>query len=214
MTRRIRLGESLVETGLITQAQLDEALNRRVGTGERIGEALVALGYISERDLLRTLAQDADIPFLERGDLVVDPTTTAHIPSAIAHLQQVVPLRFDGRALIVAMRNPFDVGAIRALERSTGKPIRVAAADPVAISRLIEQVYGGAPSSASSRAQSIADEALAAARASMAAKQTPVVAASAPMPVTVSSKEVMTAADLADDIIRRGLVLCATDIHI
>jgi type IV pilus assembly protein PilB len=214
MTRRIRLGESLVETGLITQAQLDEALNRRVGTGERIGEALVSLGYISERDLLRTLAQDADIPFLERGDLVVDPTTTAHIPSAIAHLQQVVPLRFDGRALIVAMRNPFDVGAIRALERSTGKPIRVAAADPVAISRLIEQVYGGAPSSASSRAQSMADEALAAARASAAAKQTPVVSAPAAMPVTVSSNDGMTAAELADDIIRRGVVLGATDIHI
>jgi type IV pilus assembly protein PilB len=214
MTRRIRLGESLVESGLITQAQLDEALNRRVGTGERIGEALVALGYISERDLLRTLAQDADIPFLERGELVVDPTTTAHIPSAIAHLQQVVPLRFDGRALIVAMRNPFDVGAIRALERSTGKPIRVAAADPSAISRLIEQVYGGAPSSASSRAQSMADEALAAARASVAAKQTPVITAPAPMPVTVSSNDGMTAAELADDIIRRGVVLGATDIHI
>ncbi|HWH53181.1 MAG TPA: ATPase, T2SS/T4P/T4SS family [Gemmatimonadaceae bacterium] len=214
MTRRIRLGESLVEAGLITQAQLDEALNRRVGTGERIGEALVALGYISERDLLRTLAQDADIPFLERGDLVVDPTTTAHIPSAIAHLQQVVPLRFDGRALIVAMRNPFDVGAIRALERSTGKPIRVAAADPLAISRLIEQVYGGAPSSASSRAQSMADEALAAARASVAAAQTPVASAPAAMPVTVSSNDGMTAAELADDIIRRGVVLGATDIHI
>ena len=214
MTRRIRLGESLVEGGLITQAQLDEALNRRVGTGERIGEALVALADVAERDLLRTLAQDADIPFLERGNLVVDPTTTAHIPSAIAHLQQVVPLRFDGRALIVAMRNPFDVGAIRALERSTGKPIRVAAADPAAISRLIEQVYGGAPSSASSRAQSMADEALAAARASVAAKQTPVVSAPAPMPVTVSSNDGMTAAELADDIIRRGVVLGATDIHI
>src|SRR2546430_1231096 len=65
MSRRIRLGESLVESGLITEAQLDEALKRRVTTGERIGEALVGLGFISERDLLRTLAQDADIPFLE-----------------------------------------------------------------------------------------------------------------------------------------------------
>ncbi|MFI5229524.1 MAG: GspE/PulE family protein [Gemmatimonadales bacterium] len=214
MTRRIRLGESLVEGGLITQAQLDEALNRRVGSGERIGEARVALGYISERDLLRTLAQDADIPFLDKAELVVDPTTTAHIPSAIAHLQQVVPLRFDGRALVVAMRNPFDVGAIRALERSSGKAIRVAAADPAAIARLIEQVYGGAPSSAASRAQSIADEALAKARPNNggAARPTPAMASQAP--VTVSSNDGMTAAELADDIIRRGVVLGATDIHI
>ena len=73
MSRRIRLGESLVEAGLITPTQLDEALKRRTSTGERIGEALVGLGFISERDLLRTLALDADIPFLEARELVVDP---------------------------------------------------------------------------------------------------------------------------------------------
>jgi general secretion pathway protein E len=113
------------------------------------------------------------------------------------------------------MRNPFDVGAIRALERSSGKPIRVAAADPAAIARLIEQVYGGAPSSAASRAQSVADEALAKARSNGAAtRPAPTPAMPAQAPVTVSSNDGMTAAELADDIIRRGVVLGATDIHI
>jgi hypothetical protein len=144
MSRRVRLGESLVESGLITRAQLDEALKRGASTGERIGEALVGLGFISERDLLRTLAQDADIPFLEPRELVVDPMVISLVPGPVARSQHVVPLRHEAKALLVAMGNPFDVGVIRSLERSTGKHIRVAAADPAEIASLVETIYGGA----------------------------------------------------------------------
>src|SRR6185503_2706093 len=121
MSRRIRLGESLVESGLITQGQLDEALKRRLTSGERIGEALVGLGYISERDLLRTLAQDADIPFLEARELVVDPMVAGLVPAPVARSQHILPLRNEAKALLVAMANPFDVGVIRSLERTTGR---------------------------------------------------------------------------------------------
>src|SRR3954469_10109612 len=112
MSRRIRLGESLVEAGLITQAQLDEALKRRLTTGERIGEALVGLGFISERDLLRTLAADADIPFLEPRELAVDPSVIVSVSPVVARSHFVVPLRYEGKSLLVAMGNPFDVGVI------------------------------------------------------------------------------------------------------
>src|SRR5205823_9601067 len=103
MSRRIRLGESLVEAGLINVTQLDEALARRTTTGERIGESLVALGYISERDLVRTLAKDADIPFLEAEELRVDSAVVTLVPAQIARTHNLVPLRADGRALVVAM---------------------------------------------------------------------------------------------------------------
>src|ERR1043166_1821876 len=99
MSRRIRLGESLVEAGVITTAQLNEALARRTTTGERIGEALVALGYISERDLVRTLAKDADIPFLDSAELRVDASVGGLVPAQVAKAQTLVPLRADGRAL-------------------------------------------------------------------------------------------------------------------
>src|SRR5581483_8526594 len=102
MSRRIRLGESLVDSGIITQLQLDEALKRRLNTGERIGEALVGLGYITERDLLKTLAADADIPFLEPKELVVDPTVVGNVSAVVARTQQVMPLRMEAKALLVA----------------------------------------------------------------------------------------------------------------
>src|SRR5260370_1192415 len=95
MSRRIRLGESLVEAGLINVAQLDEALARRTTTGERIGESLVALGYISERDLVRTLAKDADIPFLDGGDLRVDSAVISIVPAQVARTHNLVPFSAD-----------------------------------------------------------------------------------------------------------------------
>src|SRR3954463_12900960 len=142
MSRRIRLGESLVEAGLISATQLDEALARKTTPGERIGEALVALGYISERDLVRTLAKDADIPFLEANELRVDSTVLPLVTSAVAKTNNLIPLRADGRALVVAMGNPFDIGVIRSLERASGRQIRTVTGDPVVIGQLVDVHYG------------------------------------------------------------------------
>ncbi len=207
MSRRVRLGESLVESGLITKAQLEEALKRGASTGERIGEALVGLGFISERDLLKTLAQDADIPFLEPRELVVDPMVVGLVPPLVAKSQHVVPLRFEAKALLVAMGNPFDVGVIRSLERSSGKHIRVAAADPTEIARLIEKLYGNGTTPHTGTPGS--SDAAVRARSTWTAG-TP----SAAVKVAATSDDGMTAAELADDIIRRGVVLGATDVHI
>jgi type II secretory ATPase GspE/PulE/Tfp pilus assembly ATPase PilB-like protein len=213
MSKRIRLGESLIEAGIITQAQLDEALRRGASTGERLGEALVGLGFISERDLLKSLARDADIPFLEPRELVVDPMVIPLVPGPIAKSHQVIPLRFEAKALLVAMGNPFDVGVIRSLERSTGRHIRVAAADPAEIMQLVETVYGGAaaPPSSAAAANAPGGDVAARARATWAANAGAPASRAQP---NVTSDEGMTAAELADDIIRRGVLLGSTDIHI
>ena len=156
-----------MEAGLINVAQLDEALARRTTTGERIGESLVALGYISERDLVRTLAKDADIPFLEAGELRVDSAVVTLVPAQIARTHNLVPLRADGRALVVAMGNPFDIGVIRSLERSSGRQIRTVTGDPalimqgdaVAFDRIVSNLiinalrYGQPPIAVSASAQ-------------------------------------------------------------
>jgi type II secretory ATPase GspE/PulE/Tfp pilus assembly ATPase PilB-like protein len=204
MSRRIRLGEALIEAGIITPAQLDEALKRGASTGERLGEALVGLGFISERDLLKSLARDADIPFLEPRELVVDPTVIALVPGPVAKSHQVIPLRFEAKALLVAMGNPFDVGVIRSLERSTGRHIRVAAADPAEIAQLVETVYGGANAPSGDTAARARSTWTANAGAPSASRAQP----------HVTADEGMTAAELADDIIRRGVLLGSTDIHI
>jgi type IV pilus assembly protein PilB len=230
MSRRIRLGESLVEAGLINPAQLDEALARKTTTGERIGEALVALGYITERDLVRTLAKDADIPFLESSELRVDPTVVPLVTAAAARANNLVPLRADGRALVVAMSNPFDIGVIRSLERASGRQIRTVTGDPVVISQLVETNYGGnggratevPPAAARPSWTPRVPTAGATAFAPSSMPASPSTAAGPPAyggmnPATrplIGVEEGQTAAELADGIIKRGVMLAATDIHI
>jgi type IV pilus assembly protein PilB len=223
MSRRIRLGESLVEAGLITQTQLDEGLKRRLITGQRIGETLVELGYLTDSDLLRTLARDADVPFLERGDLVVDPAAVQLMDANVARAQRAVPLRVDGRTLVVAMSNPFDMGALRILERATGRHVRAAAADPAQVLQLIETVYGapGAASISTATSAPPAPDLLARNRSSWTGaargggmRQATGPVRAVPAAPQDTSSEGLTAAQLADVIIQRGVMLGATDIHI
>jgi type IV pilus assembly protein PilB len=233
MSRRIRLGESLVEAGLINAAQLDEALARKTTTGERIGEALVALGYITERDLIRTLAKDADIPFLESNELRVDSTVVPLVTAATARANNLVPLRADGRALVVAMGNPFDIGVIRSLERASGRQIRTVTGDPTVIAQLVDVHYGGnghgarAPREAppvSGRPNWGGRPAAApGAPLSLPGSMPLAAATTAAIPPygslntprqLVGVEEGQTAAELADGIIKRGVQVAATDIHI
>jgi len=213
MSPRIRLGESLVHAGLINQAQLDEALSRRLTTGERIGESLVALGYISERDLLRTLAKEADIPFLEPRELTVDPAVATLLPVATARAQSVIPLRQEGRALVVAMANPFDVSAIRAIERATSRQVRAVAADPLAIVNVINSVYDGSEHGPDGNGQRSAPLDMATERMGWPTPRAPAVTGE-PRSQTPQADEGATAAELVDSIIRGGVTIGATDIHI
>jgi type IV pilus assembly protein PilB len=217
-----------VEAGLITQVQLDEALKRRLITGQRIGETLVELGYLTDSDLLRTLAKDADVPFLERGDLVVDPAAVQLMDPNVARAQRAVPLRVDGRTLVVAMSNPFDMGSLRILERATGRHVRAAAADPAQVLQLIDTVYGGSAAGgvASAALSQPAPDVLSRNRSSwtggarggsMAATTAASRSAGASAPSTTAqeaSTEGLTAAQIADVVIQRGVMLGATDIHI
>jgi type II secretory ATPase GspE/PulE/Tfp pilus assembly ATPase PilB-like protein len=147
------------------------------------------------------------------------------VSAPVARSQHILPLRNEAKALLVAMANPFDVGVIRSLERTTGRHIRVAAADPVDIAQLVETIYGGAGAgqiasqaagqananrARSTWAQNAAPPATAPSRNPMGGVNT----GNAVSAVNVASDDSMTAAELADDVIRRGVMLSATDIHI
>src|SRR5207247_11166555 len=77
---RLQLGELLIEKGLITKAQLDEALVERRVHGGLLGEALVRLGFIFEDELARTLAEQAGVPFVNIEANAVDRYADGPLP--------------------------------------------------------------------------------------------------------------------------------------
>jgi type IV pilus assembly protein PilB len=245
MAVRRWLGDTLLEAKLVTRQQLDEALALQNTTGQKLGQTLVSLGYLTDALLLQTLCADAGIPYLTDDELQPQPDAAALIPIELARTHVVVPLKLESRHLVIAMADPFDLLTIRALTRAAGRSVRVVGAQREAVLRAIEKVYAGAAIAASGRASTSAKVSVGGAGTSSAV---PVPAAPAAQPATAppaaprlelsrgtdqSSPGARTfqrpgwpaqtspapgdegsAAAVVDDIIRRGVDLSATDIHI
>jgi type IV pilus assembly protein PilB len=131
---RLQLGELLIEKGLITQAQLDEALVERRQNGGLVGEALVRLGFIFEDELARTLAEQAGVPFVNLDANSVDRYAAGILPRSLGESLPALPVRFTPEGgLVVAVADPTDETLLPRLQAAINCPIvlMVAAASSI-----------------------------------------------------------------------------------
>ena len=122
-----RIGEILVREGLITREQLNLALQEQRDSGARIGYNLVALGFVKEVDLTRTLARQYRMPAVDLTNFEIDPRIARLIPGEMAAKHLVLPLKRDGRTLTVAMADPTSTGQGAQLPQPGGGHLRCAA---------------------------------------------------------------------------------------
>ena len=123
MSYRSKLGELLVRKGLITEAQLREALKEQARTGERLGQVLLRRGYLKEEDLVRALATQQQAEVVHLGQVEADPEAVALVGGRFARKHLVFPYRLDGHRLYVAMANPGDLKLIDELRYMTGREV-------------------------------------------------------------------------------------------
>src|SRR5262249_56785796 len=90
---RQRLGELLLERGVITEEQLAHALSEKGDTGERLGQILVRLGLITESDLVEGLSALFAIPTVTVPEETVDPAVVRLIPAVTARMSDLFPIR-------------------------------------------------------------------------------------------------------------------------
>ena len=107
-------GEHFVSEGLITQDDLDLALqkHKELGGAEPVARVLVSMGLVSERDRVRCLGKVWGIPFVDISDVVPQPEALEIITPQVAKRFKCVPLERRGDKLMVAMVNPLDVFTI------------------------------------------------------------------------------------------------------
>ncbi|MCZ0757003.1 GspE/PulE family protein [Anoxybacillus sp. J5B_2022] len=137
---RKRLGDLLVEAGLITEAQLQEALQQKA-PGQKLGDALLQRGYITEQQLIEVLEFQLGIPHVSLYRYPIDPKLTNLIPKEFAKRNMVMPLKAEGDRLLVAMADPMDFFVIDDLRLSTGFHIETAIASKDDILRAINKYY-------------------------------------------------------------------------
>ena len=135
-TRR-RLGEILVDLELVTEEQLTRALEAQRTQGKRLGEVLLEEGILPPVGLLRALAEQFGLDYLELDGTPVDLELVQRIPAAIAERHRAVPVAVDGDVVVVAMANPVDVVAKDDIRNILSAPVRTVLADPEQIARVI-----------------------------------------------------------------------------
>ena len=132
-----KIGELLVQEGLITIDQLNRALEEQQQSGERIGEALVKLGIVGEDTLLEFIARQFHCPEVDLTKLNVPKEVLALIPLDIMHKYQAIPFGIMGNTLNVAMADPGNLFVIDDIRFLTRKNIQVHVASDNVIRKVI-----------------------------------------------------------------------------
>ncbi|EIK44639.1 MSHA biogenesis protein MshE [Cellvibrio sp. BR] len=124
--KRIRIGDLLVEKNIISETQLQHALQEQKLTGRKLGATLVELGYVEENALLNLLSAQLDIPFVELKQFRFDRTLVQRLPETSARRYRVMLLREDFDGLLLGMADPTDIFCLDELQRLLQKNIKPA----------------------------------------------------------------------------------------
>jgi type IV pilus assembly protein PilB len=136
-----RLGDLLVQEGLITREQLQQALQEQRSTGMRLGYALVKLGFVQELEITKMLARQYRVPAVDLSRFEVDEKIIKLIPADVAVKHHVLPLKREGRTLTCAMAEPTNVSIIDDLKFITRYDIFPVIAGEYTLRQQIEKYY-------------------------------------------------------------------------
>jgi serine/threonine-protein kinase len=143
---RRRLGELLLSQGKISEAELQDMLERQQHEGGRLGERLVAEGLVSDEDVVSAISEQLGIPFISENQLRSLPVPTpllSLLPQEHAERFEAVPLTLQGKEMFCAMREPQNLERLDELQFRTGYAVRGILASEGAIRRTIRRFYLG-----------------------------------------------------------------------
>ncbi len=138
-----KLGELLLQEGLIEAEQLTRALEEQQHGGERVGTVLIKLGFISDDVLVEFLARQFHVPSVNPSRLTIPKEIIGLIPPEIAQKYQAVPFGLMGQTLNVAMADPGNLFIIDDIRFLTRKNIQVHVASEAIIKRVLGRYQTG-----------------------------------------------------------------------
>jgi type IV pilus assembly protein PilB len=139
----VRLGEILIKESLITQDQLQKALEYQRANGGKLGSCLTKMGYITDDDITGVLSRQYGVPSINLKFYEIDPVVIKLIPQDTALRYQVIPLSRVGSVLTIAMTDPTNVFAMDDIKFMTGFNVEPVVASESAIGEAITRFYGG-----------------------------------------------------------------------
>jgi MSHA biogenesis protein MshE len=139
--KKIRIGDLLVEHKVVSESQLQNALVEQQKSGHKLGRTLVALGYISEDQLLDFLSRQLKLPFIDLKHYKYKPDTVRLLPETVARRYRAIALDDAGDSVLVGMADPTDIFAYDEIARVLKRPLREAVVRESDLLRTIDTVY-------------------------------------------------------------------------
>ena len=146
---RKKLGECLIQAGLISEDELHLALSEHKRTGERLGAVLVRLKLTTEKQIAKALAHQLGFPHLSLADNPPDPAAVVLVPKEIALRRACIAVRLEKNVVTLAMADPLLFSLVQDLEFKTGYRIKQVIATQ---SEIIEAIQRGYPDTALTKA--------------------------------------------------------------
>ena len=136
-----QLGALLVQSGLLTDDQLEAALAEQAETQKSLGRILIDSGLVTEGDLVAMLSRQIGLEFVDLAETTVDPSAAGLISASLARRYQALPLGWEDNRLLVAMADPSNVFAIDDIRTITKRELKVVVSTRAAILDAIEKYH-------------------------------------------------------------------------
>jgi general secretion pathway protein E len=143
------LGELLIERGKLDAQALERALRLQQESGEKLGQLLITLGLVAQRDVAEALAAQLTLPLIDANGYPEFPILEERISARFLRESRALPIREDETELALAMADPTDGYTISAFEMVTGRIVRPLIAIPTELEAALERLYGSGKSAQS-----------------------------------------------------------------
>ena len=187
----MKLGEVLIKKGLLTESRLELALAYQRVTGSLLGEALVKLGFVSSRDIAKTLAEQSGLQYIELSEYPISEEAIKLVPKNVAEKTEFIPLRVYDGSIEIGITNPSNIYAIDTVAKITGKQPKVYIIDSEEFYETLERAYFFLENPIHQRINNAIEEIK-----------------------TAETIQPNTLAELTENLIMEGIRRKATDIHI
>ena len=141
--QNLRLGDLLIEAGLIAEEKVEEAIRLQSETGKRMGEIIVEREWVSETEMLKVLSQQLEVPYTYLRAGVYDLNTIKLVDHTLASRLKVLPLFSIRGVLTLATSDPQSIPSFDEIERHTGLTVQPVLARGQEIEHCINEAYEG-----------------------------------------------------------------------
>ena len=131
----------LLKENYLSKNNLEAAKKIQNEKGQQLEEVVVEKGFISDREMAEAFAIYMDLPIINLGELYVNPDVIKLVPEFLVRKHTVIPIKEDGKFLMLAVSNPCDIFAIDDIKATTGFNIRIVLATKHEIEQAIERYF-------------------------------------------------------------------------